>query len=157
VRKPSSSSTTGGATINFYNLFYTEENTIFHMLLNTKKRNFDIALQLLLGSVYDLCKIIHDRDRTVYIPYDMNLKQWTIANIPITYFSGPTTSDSRSNSAANGNTNATNVHEHDEQWTRAMKYLLSNLKHAMSYRGIGLWNVINTAATTTIKANGTGT
>jgi Apg6 BARA domain len=150
VRK-STSSNTAGATlnnINFYNLFYTEENTIFHMLLNTKKRNFDIALQLLLGCVSDVCKIIHDRDRTVYIPYDMNIKQWTIADIPITYFSGSTNNDT---------TNTTNVHEHAEQWTRAMKYLLSNVKHALSYRGIGLWNVVTANDTTpTTAATGTG-
>lgn len=150
VRK-STSSNTAGATlnnINFYNLFYTEENTIFHMLLNTKKRNFDIALQLLLGSVYDVCKIIHERDRTVYIPYDMNIKQWTIADIPITYFSGPTNNDT---------TNTTSVHEHAEQWTRAMKYLLSNLKHALSYRGIGLWNIVTSNdITPTTNATGSG-
>ena len=150
VRKPTSSNTATGTTsnnINYYNLFYTEENTIFHMLLNTKKRNFDIALQLLLACVHDICNIVHDRDRTVYIPYEMNIKQWTIATLPITYFSGGPTN--------NHHENTTNIHEQAEQWTRAMKYVLSNLKHAMSYRGIGLWNVVTSKDISTITNDAT--
>ena len=149
VRKPTSSNISGAASntnINFYNLYYTEENTIFHMLLNTKKRNFDVALQLLFSCVYEICNVIQDRDRTVYIPYEMNMKQWTIANVPITYFNTTATNNNDPNASV------TNIHEPAEQWTRAMKYLLSNLKHAMSYRGIGLWNVNSTSTDTTNTA-----
>ena len=163
VRKPTPAlhhpTITGATTTTsntFYNLFYTEENTIFHMLLNTKKRNFDIALQLLLSCVHDVCQIVQERDRTVYIPYDMNIKQGTIATLPITYFSGHSTKNNNNKTTDN----AASMYEHAEQWTRAMKYLLSNLKHALSYRGIGLWNVeaaTDTAIATDVTVIGTGT
>ena len=75
--------------------------------------------------------------------------------MPITYFSGHSTKNNNNKTTDN----AASMYEHAEQWTRAMKYLLSNLKHALSYRGIGLWNVeaaTDTAIATDVTVIGTG-
>jgi Apg6 BARA domain len=125
--RPGKTSTTASTT--WYNLFYSEEGT-FHLLLFAKKRNFDTALQCLLSCVEEARTMVQARDRTVVLPYAMSMKGGgTIAGLPVAFFTA-------------GGTNP-------ETWTRAMKYLLTNLKHLLSFRGMGLWNQDHTTNATT--------
>ena len=103
--------------ITWYNLFYSEEGT-FHLMLFAKKRNFDAAMHCLLSCVEEARTIVQARDRTVVVPYEMKSGGGTICGLPVAFFSGT----------------------NPETWTRAMKYLLTNLKHFLSFRGVGLWN-----------------
>ena len=41
---------------------------------------------------------------------------------------------------AMNNQKAVTEEEHLHEWTRAMKYLLTNVKHLMVYPGLGLWS-----------------
>jgi Apg6 BARA domain len=115
--RPGKAATTAATT--WYNLFYSEEGT-FHLLLFAKKRNFDTALQCLLSCVDEARTLVQARDRTVVVPYAMQGKGGgTIAGLPVACFT------------AGGTQPIT--------WTRAMKYLLTNLKHLLLFRGLGLW------------------
>jgi Apg6 BARA domain len=77
------------------------------------KRNFNSALTSLLECVVDAATCIQDRDRTISLPYEMVPTQATIGGLSFLYSPTP-------------------------EWTRACKYLLTNLKHLMTYKVLSL-------------------
>lgn len=94
------------------NLFFAEEN--FHFF---SKRNFNNGLGQLLAHVKDLASILMQLDPTIVLPYEMDQDARTVAGVSIVWVDESTSS---------------------MNFTRSMKYLLTNLKHLVSYGGIGL-------------------
>ena len=95
-----------GAAVTYYDLF-TDDN--FHFF---GKRNFNIALTGLVRCVAEAEETVQDRDRTIALPYAIDASphgEMTIGGLPIAYGPG------------------------GEQWTRAMKYLLTDLKWLVAY------------------------
>lgn len=81
--------------------------------------------------------MVQARDRTVVLPYAMSMKGGgTIAGLPVAFFTA-------------GGTNP-------ETWTRAMKFLLTNLKHLLSFRGMGLWKDASVTITTPLTPGAGG-
>jgi len=95
-----------GDSITYYDLF-TDDN--FHFF---GKRNFNIALTGLVRCVAEAEEAVQERDRTIALPHSIDASshgEMTIGGLPIAY--GP-----------NG-----------EQWTRAMKYLLIDIKWLVAF------------------------
>lgn len=95
-----------------YNLFSDDGFQFFG------RRNFNIALECLLDCVEDAASVIQQRDRTIALPYAIGKSprgESTVGGLPIVF---------RTDGV---------------EWTRAMKYLLTDLKHLMTYRVLGLW------------------
>ena len=101
-----------GESISLYNL-YSDDSFLFF-----GKRNFNIALQCLLECVLDAVEAVQSRDRTVAVPHTIEKQRdgLTIGGLSVTY-------------GTNG-----------VEWTRAMKYMLTDLKHLLTFRGIILWD-----------------
>lgn len=91
-----------------YNLYYTDDSFQFFA-----KRNFNTALQHLLACTKELSEIVVLADRSVMLPYEINGE--TIGGLSILYFQNDKLA---------------------ADWTRAMKYLLTNLKHVLKSRFI---------------------
>lgn len=110
LRQPNTTSTT------LYNLYYNDDSFQFF-----GKRNFNTAIQYLVQCVADLANIIGKRDRTIFLPYVIEYSvvrsggnpELTIGGIPVTH----------------GNDNV--------EWTRAMKYLLTDIKHLIKFKPFG--------------------
>ena len=95
-----------GDSITYYDLF-TDDN--FHFF---GKRNFNIALTGLVRCVAEAEETVQERDRTIALPHSINASargEMTIGGLPIAY--GPD----------------------GEQWTRAMKYLLTDIKWLVAF------------------------
>lgn len=95
-----------------YNLFSDDGFQFFG------RRNFNIALECLLDCVEDAASVIQERDRTIALPYAIGKSlrgESTVGGLPIVFGTDGV------------------------EWTRAMKYLLTDLKHLMTYRVLGLW------------------
>ena len=95
-----------GDTVTYYDLF-TDDN--FHFF---GKRNFNIALTGLVRCLAEAEETVQDRDRTIALPYPIDASprgEMTVGGLPIAYGPG------------------------GEQWTRAMKYLLTDLKWLVAY------------------------
>ena len=95
-----------GDTVTYYDLF-TDDN--FHFF---GKRNFNIALTGLVRCLAEAEETVQDRDRTFALPYPIDASprgEMTVGGLPIAYGPG------------------------GEQWTRAMKYLLTDLKWLVAY------------------------
>jgi beclin 1 len=78
------------------------------------KRNFNMALNALLQCLAEAADEIHKRDRTMSLPHELSLSrtgngEWTIGGLSVSY-------------GVDG-----------EQWTRAMKYFLTDLKWCVAY------------------------
>jgi beclin 1 len=97
-----------GESITYYDL-YTDDN--FHFF---GKRNFNIALTGLVRCVAEAEETVQERDRTIALPHAIDASargEMTIGGLPIAY--GPD----------------------GEQWTRAMKYLLTDIKWLLCGKG----------------------
>lgn len=102
-----------GSSLTLYNLYYSDENFQFF-----GKRNFNTAIQYLVQCVADTAEGIRQRDRTIILPHCIEKRagnsELTIGGIPIFYGVD------------------------DIEWTRAMKYLLTNIKYIMIFKPLGL-------------------
>ena len=92
-----------------YNLFYAEDSFQFF-----GRRNFNTALDGLFRCLKDAADVAASRDQTISLPYDVLIPvgrgDITIGGLPISY------------DVATG-----------DVWTRAMKYLLTNLKWLQAF------------------------
>jgi len=121
------------AATSFYNLYFAQEG--FPQLF-FGKRNFNTALTYLADCVQSAAELLQQRgDGTMVLPHAIettsannNNSNNTCGGLSIHYFN-------LSHTAA-----AESEDEHLQEWTRAMKYLLTNVKHLMVYRGVGLWS-----------------
>jgi Apg6 BARA domain len=78
------------------------------------RRNFNSALTSLLECVVDAAACIQERDRTISLPHEMvGAPDVTIGGLSFLYSPTP-------------------------EWTRACKYLLTNLKHLMTHKVLSL-------------------
>jgi Apg6 BARA domain len=111
----------------FYNLYYEPEAFQFFA-----KRNFNTALQCLLECVQDAAVVIQERDPTIVLPYAIQHTKrsvggggsTTVGGLSLSFFAANDTNDAQ---------------QHAAEWTRACKYLLTNMKHLMVFRAVGLW------------------
>ena len=127
--RPTASSSS--AATSFYNLYFAEEG--FQLF---GRRNFDTALQYLVDCVQSAAEIVQQRHGSIVLPHAVvqttmgtaaAATTTTIGGLTIHYF-------------AMNNQKAVTEEEHLHEWTRAMKYLLTNVKHLMVYPGLGLWS-----------------
>jgi beclin len=102
------------STTTLYNLYYVEETFQFF-----GKRNFNTALQHLVQCISDIADVIRTRDRTIMIPYPIEQKTAAGRNGNIEFLVGGLP-------VSHGTD--------DIEWTRAMKYLLTDIKHIMIYK-----------------------
>jgi hypothetical protein len=96
-----------------YNLYSDDSFQFFG------KRNFNLALQYLLECVGDAAESIQKRDRTIAMPHAIEKSprgDFTIGGLSVSY-------------GVDG-----------VEWTRAMKYMLTNIKQLLIYRSFGLWD-----------------
>jgi beclin 1 len=103
----------GDTVTTLYNLYSDDSFQFFG------KRNFNLALQYLLECVADAAESIQQRDRTVAMPHAIEKSprgELTIGGLPVSY-------------GVDG-----------VEWTRAMKYMLTNIKQLLIYRSFGLWD-----------------
>lgn len=104
----------------YYNLFSDDSFQFFG------RRNFNTALQSLLQCVADAAETIQRRDPTIALPH------------LITRTAGGTDLLVGGLSVSYGNDAM--------EWTRAMKYLLTNVKHLLLFRPFILWDITAAAA-----------
>ena len=71
------------------------------------KRNFHTACLYLLESIHELGEFVKERDGSIVLPYEIEADKINQVSV---YFWAP-----------------------DNDWTRAMKYMLTNLKHLLVY------------------------
>jgi Apg6 BARA domain len=102
------------STTTLYNLYYVDEAFQFF-----GKRNFNTALQHLVQCVSDIADVVRKRDRTIILPYPIEQKKVSGRNAIVEFLVGGVT-------IAHG--------IDDIEWTRAMKYLLTDIKHIMIYK-----------------------
>ena len=88
---------------NLHNLFWVDGTLMF------QRRNFNAGLGGLLCCVHDIGDHISNHDPTIQMPYEMNISEAKINGHSIHYNSD------------------------DEQWTRACKYLLTNIKWMIAW------------------------
>ena len=108
--------TAPSAALTYYNLFSDDSFQFFG------RRNFNTALQCLVQCVVDAADAIQRRDPTIHLPHPIVERaalDVTVGGLSVVY------------GGANG-----------VEWTRAMKYLLTNVKHLTAYRAFGLWDVV---------------
>lgn len=101
-----------GDSVSLYSLYSDDGFQFFG------KRNFNTALQSLVECVADAAEAIQKRDRTIAVPHAMEKhpEGMTVGGLSVNY-------------GANG-----------IEWTRAMKYLLTNLKHLLTCRALCIWD-----------------
>ena len=99
-------------SVSLYNLYSDDSFQFFG------KRNFNTALQCMAECVVDAAEAIQKHDRTIAIPHVIENQRdcTTVGGISIAY----------------GNDGV--------EWTRAMKYLLTDVKHLLTYKALGLWD-----------------
>jgi beclin 1 len=109
----------GDTVTTLYNLYSDDSFQFFG------KRNFNLALQYLLECVADAAESIQKRDRTITMPHAIEKSprgELTIGGLPVSY-------------GVDG-----------VEWTRAMKYMLTNIKQLLIYRSFGLWDHSHSSA-----------
>jgi beclin 1 len=95
-----------GAAVTYYNLYSDDGFQFFG------KRNFNIALAALLQCVKEAAEAVEKLDRTIVIPHKIEKTpkaEWIIGGLSILY-------------GTDG-----------EQWTRSMKYMLTDIKWLVAY------------------------
>lgn len=122
----SSSRDTNQAVVSAWYPLYSDDTSFPFVLMG--KRNFQTALQCLVECVVDAAQAIEKYDRTIVLPYPMEQRQhhpWTVGGSSIQY-----------------NFNSGEQHHHNDamEWTRSMKYLLTNLKQMMTFRAFHLYS-----------------
>jgi Apg6 BARA domain len=131
------------SSMTYYNLYYSEQSpnataaALQWLGVNSPSRQFNMAMTLLLDCVATLATCISDRDGAVQIPHAMSVRRVTIGGCSVTRFHNSSTNKA---AAPEGPARALQQDQEDaETWTRTMKYLLTNLKHLMAYKAVGLW------------------
>jgi Apg6 BARA domain len=147
------------SSMTYYNLYYSEQSpnataaALQWLGVNSPTRQFNMALTLLLDCVATLATCISDRDRAVQIPHAMSVRRGTIGGCSVLRFNNSSNSN-KSAAAVPDQGPARAVHQDQEDaetWTRAMKYLLTNLKHLMAYKAVGLWTAAPVTSTAAIR------
>ena len=118
-------------TTAFYNLYYIEE--AFHFFA---KRNFNTAVTMLLECVQDAATAVQMHDPTIVVPYKIDKRTGTIAGLSVVFFASAAAA---ANTSGGSTSTEHSQQQHAAEWTRAMKYLLTNIKHVMVFRAVGLW------------------
>jgi len=124
----------GGASeipiVALYHLYSDDSFSLFG------KRNFNLALRALVECVALAAKAIHARDRTIVMPFPMQVEHdnpsapCTIGGLPVQYGApSTTTTTTTTTTVVDGGDN----HSPGVTWTRAMKYLLTNVKWCVAY------------------------
>ena len=103
----------GSSSVAYYNLFSDDSFQFFG------RRNFNTALQCLLQCVSDAAERIREKDPTITLPHPIE-KGATRAELIVGGLSVAYVTDG-------------------VEWTRAMKYLLTDVKHLLLFRPLGLW------------------
>lgn len=96
----------GSSVVTFYNLYSDDSFQFFG------KRNFNIALNGLVSCLFDAAVKVQKLDRTIALPHPVEMKarnEYTIGGLSVAY----------------GNDG--------ERWTRAMKYLLTDMKWILAF------------------------
>jgi len=105
-----------GDSLTVYNLFSDDSFQLFG------RRNFNTALQCLVQCVIDAAECIQKRDRTITLPHTIEKSargEYLIGGVSVSY-------------GVDG-----------VDWTRAMKYLLTDIKHLLIFRAFGLWDHVS--------------
>jgi hypothetical protein len=111
----------------YYNLFYSEENRFPFFA----KRQFVTAMQYLFEHVYEMAHIMISQDRSILLPHAMIRMETTTT----------TTSTSSTSQWTIGGLSSSVVTatfpdaDTMVDWTRVMKYLLTNMKYLQTFRG----------------------
>jgi hypothetical protein len=96
------------AAVSQYNLHHDDSFQLFG------RRNFNIAIECLCECVLDAAEAVKDRDPTMTLPYaiERSKGELTIGRLPVCIPFG----------------------QDGTGWTRAMQYLLTDIKHIMAFR-----------------------
>ena len=100
-----------GGSVAWYQLYSDDSFQFFG------KRNFNIALQCMVECVVDAVEAVQKRDRTIAVPHLIEKQRdfMSVGGMSIVYGGDAV------------------------EWTRAMKYLLTDIKHLLTYRALNLW------------------
>ena len=95
-------------SVSLYNLYHDDTFQLFG------RRNFNIAIECLCDCVIDAAEALQARDRAMTLPYTLERVkgELRIGQLPTSIAFG----------------------QDGTEWTRAMKYLLTDLKHIMTFR-----------------------
>jgi beclin len=98
----------GGTAVSLYNLYHDDSFQLFG------RRNFNIAIECLCECVWDAAEAVQKRDHTITLPYALERVkgELLIGKLPASIAFG----------------------QDGTEWTRAMKYLLTDIKHIMTFR-----------------------
>jgi beclin 1 len=110
ITNHSNNSNNGNAALSVYNLHHDDSFQLFG------RRNFNTALECLCECVMDAAEAVQKRDRTISLPHAIERIKGGDLTIGGLLVSFPT------------------VQQDPTEWTRAMKYLLTNVKHIMTFR-----------------------
>ena len=106
-----------------YNLCYDEDSFVGTFLQMGRYRNFNTALSGLFMCLREAAEAASERDKAIVLPHPIQVNgvEIMIGGLPITY-------------GVTGRISVTNNSVPDgEQWTRAMKYFLTDLKWLVTY------------------------
>jgi hypothetical protein len=106
----------GNSTGTYYNLYYSENS--FQLFF--ARRNFNMALDSLADCVVDAANAIQTQDRTITLPHVMTNNKNGSATTMI------------------GGLPVVLQPDGGVEWTKAMKYLLTNIKHLMTFEVLSL-------------------
>ena len=111
----------GSSSVAYYNLFSDDSFQFFG------RRNFNTALQSLLQCVLDAAEQIRDKDPTITLPHPIEQVaargELTVGGLTVAYGTDGVA------------------------WTRAMKYLLTDVKHLLLFRPLALWGSTQESST----------
>ncbi|KAL7561232.1 hypothetical protein ACA910_004153 [Epithemia clementina (nom. ined.)] len=113
----------GSSSVAYYNLYSDDSFQFFG------RRNFNTALQCLLQCVLDASEQIRDKDPTITLPHPIEKPHAAAAARSSSSGGGELTVGGLSVTYGNDGV----------EWTRAMKYLLTNVKNLLLFRPLGLW------------------
>jgi hypothetical protein len=85
------------------------------------RRNFNMALEYLLECVFQAALAVQKWDRTIALPYAIVRKksgELTVGGLSVAFG------------------------QDGVEWTRAMKYLLTNVKQLLAFRGFDVWQTL---------------
>jgi Apg6 BARA domain len=131
-RAATTTSSSSAAAATMYNLYYSDDSGAFNSFNFFARRNFNTALHCLVQCVVDAADVIQQRDPTIALPHVIDNKhhtlapsrwEFTVGGLPVAFGGGSSADTSGS-----------------IEWTRAMKYLLTNVKTLLVFRPFGLWD-----------------
>jgi len=118
------------SSLSLYNLYSDDSFQFFG------RRNFNIALECLAECVIDAATAIQKRDRTITLPHEI-LEKNALPSSSNNTKTGTTAT--ASNEVTIGGIPVTYGADGGTEWTTAMKYLLTDVKHLLTFRVFALW------------------